>query len=296
MTVPSPSLKNRLPDWFRQELPQRWELEKARELFLSGINTVCLEAKCPNRSGCLKRGELTFLILGRSCTRSCAFCAVEKSAGRALPLDKGEPGRVAEAVSRLKLRYAVITSVTRDDLADGGSGAFAETLKLIKGLDAGSKTEVLMPDFKGETKSLRLVLEQQPDVAAHNIETVESLYKRLRPRAAYERSLKVLAAFKKIYSRVITKSSLMLGMGESGLEVRDTMRDLADNGCDILTLGQYLAPSRMHYPVKEFIAPERFAEYKDEALALGFKAVLSGPLVRSSYRAEEVYSEVAAYA
>jgi lipoic acid synthetase len=229
------------------------------------------------------------MILGDICTRNCKFCGVEKSNTQLLDFDLDEPGRIAGVVGKLGLKYVVLTSVTRDDLEDGGASIFARTIELIHGLDKGIKVEVLIPDFKGRIDSVKRVLDAHPQVTAHNIETVKRLYAEIRPKANYELSLGVLREIKGVSLAAITKSSLMLGLGEREEEVKLTMRDLRGADCDIITLGQYLAPSQNHYPVQEFISPEKFRYYKQMGIALGFKAVLSGPLVRSSYRAEEVY-------
>ncbi|MBM3255561.1 MAG: lipoyl synthase [Candidatus Omnitrophica bacterium] len=286
-------MQNRLPLWFRQELPDKATLEKVQRLKALKINTVCQEALCPNLSSCFNKDKLTFMILGNSCTRACRFCAVDKANNKSPALDQDEPRRIAETVRELGLSYVVITSVTRDDLADGGAQIFAATISLIHRLKRRIRIEVLIPDFGGSIYSLNCVLGASPDVVSHNIETVSTLYAGLRPNSDYQLSLEVLSAIKKIRPATITKSSMMLGFGESQKEVIGAMRDLKQSRCDILTLGQYLAPSKEHYPVKNFISEEKFTRYKEIAFTLGFKAVLSGPLVRSSYQAEEVYREVA---
>lgn len=276
--------------WFRQELPSDKALG-IRHLFIEfGLHTVCQEARCPNITTCFKNGKCAFMILGNTCTRSCKFCAVNKSTGQILSLDMDEPTRISEAVKRLNLNYVVITSVTRDDLADGGAGIFTRTISVIRDIP-DVKIEVLIPDFRGKIPSLKSVVDARPDVIAHNIETVKRLYPDLRPQASYELSLGILSKIKELAPDIITKSSLMLGLGEKEGEVIDTMKGLKAGRCDILTLGQYLAPSIKHYPVKEFIGLEKFQEYKDTGLELGFKAVLSGPGVRSSYGAEDLYHE-----
>lgn len=231
------------------------------------------------------------MILGDTCTRNCSFCAVEKSKNGFLEADLGEPYRVAAMVRELNLKFAVITSVTRDDLDDGGAHIFAKTVESIRGLGREIKIELLIPDFKGNRSSLNMIAASLPDAAGHNIETVKRLYKDLRPQADYEVSLEVLRSIKEADNRITTKSSIMLGLGEKEAEVLCAMRDLRKNCCDILTLGQYLAPSKGHYPVKEFIDPEKFRKYKEIALSLGFRGVLSGPKVRSSYMAQELYGE-----
>jgi lipoic acid synthetase len=232
------------------------------------------------------------MILGGACTRNCAFCAVGKASRPSLSLDLDEPYRLQEAVRQLGLNYVVITSVTRDDLSDGGADIFAQCVELMRAIDSRIKVEVLIPDFKGRAGSIKRLLASRPDVVAHNLETVRRLYRDLRPMANYQVSLDVLKKIKEIDAAATTKSSLMLGLGETEEEVSEALADLRLSECDILTLGQYLAPSLTHYPIKEFVHPEQFKEYKKQALGLGFKGVLSGPLVRSSYKAEEVYKDV----
>ncbi len=284
------NLNNRLPCWFKQELPGE-ETSMARHVFSEfGVHTVCQEAECPNIASCFKKKNYTFMLLGNTCTRNCKFCAVDKSGATVLTFDRDEPCRISRLVSLLKLNYAVITSVSRDDLADGGASIFAQTIKLIRGLPE-VKTEVLIPDFQGKVKSLKSVVNARPDVIAHNIETVKRLYPELRPRASYGLSMEILHKIKELNPLIITKSSLMLGLGEREEEVVDTMQDLKTSRCDILILGQYLAPSIQHYPVKEFISLEKFRGYKDIGTDLGFKAVLSGPKARSSYQAQDLYYE-----
>jgi len=283
-----------LPAWFKQEIPEPLALSKAK--FISGFNvrTVCREAKCPNAGHCFKQNKMTFIILGGVCTRNCRFCAVDKiTDNKKLPLDIDEPRRIAEAVRALNTGYVVITSVTRDDLPDGGASVFAESVKLVRKINKDIKIELLIPDFKGSPVSLGIVLDASADVVAHNIETVKRLYGSLRPMADYRTSLEVIKFTKGNKPDIITKSSLMLGLGETGEEVIEAMKDLRYNKCDVLTLGQYLAPSLEHYPVKEFIDIKEFREYKRIGLGLGFLNVLSGPLVRSSYKAEEVFKEIA---
>ncbi len=283
-----------LPVWFKQEIPGSSALSKAR--FISGLNvrTVCQEARCPNLGYCFKQNKLTFMILGDTCTRNCRFCAVRKAAGsRELPLDSDEPRRIMQAVKELNLDYVVITSVTRDDLSDGGAKIFAETVKLIRGINKSIKIELLLPDFKGASGSLNVILSVSPDLIAHNIETVKGLYVSLRPMADYEISLSLLKLIKKINPDIITKSSLMLGLGEKEEEVVEAMKDLRYNKCDILTLGQYLPPSPEHYPLREFVSIEQFKKYEIIGAELGFLKVLSGPLVRSSYKAADIFKEIA---
>lgn len=284
---------NRLPAWFRQDIPDIATKEKVHLLSEFNVHTVCQEAKCPNLGHCFKNSKLTFMILGDTCTRNCRFCGVEKANNKFLSLDLGEPWRIAEAVKELGLNYVVVTSVTRDDLEDAGAGIFAKTIELIRRNNREVKVEVLIPDFRGRISSLKHVLDALPSIVAHNLETVRRLYKDLKPRCDYRVSLGILKKIKEIRPSIITKSSLILGVGEIAEEVIQTMQDLRNVACDILTLGQYLAPSRNHYPVKEFIDIEQFRRYREIGLKLGFKAVLSGPKVRSSYQAEEIYKEVA---
>jgi len=286
---------NRLPSWFKQDIPVKETLEQLSLLDAQVVNTVCAQAHCPNLNSCFKNRELTFMILGGSCTRNCKFCAVKKVEGYLpvkLSLDLDEPRRILEVVKQLDLKFVVITSVTRDDLADGGSTVFAESVNLIKEFNPEIKVEVLIPDFKGDESSLRTVLSTHPEVVAHNLETVERLSRGLRPLADYRLSLTVLENIKKFDARRVSKSSLMLGLGETEEEVVKSMQDLRKVDCQVLTLGQYLAPSDKHYSIKEFIHPQQFARYRDIGLELGFKTVLSGPKVRSSYQAEEVYNLV----
>lgn len=282
----------RLPAWFKQAIPTKTTVNTARIISGSGIHTVCQEASCPNINTCYANKTATFLILGDTCTRNCRFCAVSKlENNQILKLDSDEPRRTAEAVKGLGLDYVVITSVTRDDLDDGGAEIFATTIESIRMISKKIKIEVLIPDFDGKISSLKTVLGARPDCVGHNIETVKRLYMEIRPGADFERSLKMLRGIKEIEPLMVSKSSIMLGMGETGHEVEETMRELRLSDCDILTLGQYLAPSAAHFPVKEFISPERFDMYSKIGYGLGFKAVLSGPLVRSSYQAEKAFCE-----
>jgi len=278
-----------LPVWLKKRAPKQKVLEEMQKLFRSlSLHTVCEEARCPNIGECFARKTATFMILGDRCTRNCRFCAVEK--GRPLPLDPEEPKNVAEAVRKLGLRYVVVTSVTRDDLEDGGAGQFARTIREIRRVNGEEvKVEVLIPDFGGSLASLKMVMEAEPDVLNHNLETVCRLYPRVRPLANYERSLKLLEQAKKINPSVYTKSGLMVGLGESFEEVVETMRDLREAGCDILTIGQYLRPSPEHLRVEEYIRPEKFQQYERIGRSLGFLEVVSGPFVRSSYHADKVW-------
>lgn len=282
-----------LPDWFRQELPNQETWKVRQMLFGLGVRTVCQEARCPNLTSCFNNHEATFMILGDTCTRSCCFCAVKKSAGKILSLDRGEGHKIVDALKLLKLKYLVITSVTRDDLKDGGSSVFAQTIKLIKSEDQDILVEVLVPDFNNNPESIAEVVAARPDCFAHNLETVNRLYKALRPQADYRRSLNLLNTAKKIDPDIITKSSLMLGLGETEEELLRAMEDLRKNNCDILTLGQYLSPSAQHYPVQRFLSIAEFDQYRARGISLGFKAVLSKTLARSSYQAEETFQEAA---
>ncbi|MDI6606179.1 MAG: lipoyl synthase [Candidatus Omnitrophota bacterium] len=282
-------MKNRLPFWFRQEIPGRQATEMLRLLSEFGVHTVCSHAHCPNLSYCFKNKKVTFMILGSLCSRNCGFCAVNKAGQKKLTLDEAEPDRVARVVKMLGLGYVVITSVTRDDLADKGARLFARTIEAIRRINKNIKIEVLIPDFQGDSVGLKRVLDALPDILAHNIETVRRLYLTLRPQADYQRSLGILRLAKELKAEIPTKSSIMLGLGETRDELIAAMRQLRQNRCDYLTLGQYLAPSEDHYPVKRFIGIAEFREYRQIGLGLGFRSVLSGPRVRSSYQAEEVY-------
>jgi lipoic acid synthetase len=276
--------QKRLPPWFKvriQRGPQYLELKQlVKELRL---HTVCEEARCPNIWDCWNRGTATLMILGDVCTRSCGFCAVKT--GRPTELDLEEPERVAEAVKTLGLKHAVITSVNRDELSDGGAEIFARTIRRIREQLPNCRVEVLIPDFKGSHEALMTVLAARPDILNHNTETVPRLYSIVRPQAKYPRSLELLKRAKEFGA--VTKTGLMLGLGESMDEVRAVMRDLAAIQCDILTLGQYLQPTKEHLPVVRYYHPDEFAQLKTEGLAMGFGHVESGPLVRSSYHADE---------
>lgn len=247
------------------------------------METVCELAICPNLEECFSRNEATFLILGSYCTRKCSFCNIEK--GTPLPPDSDEPGRVADAVEKISLRHVVITSVTRDDLSDGGAGFFAVAVLRIRQKSPQVTIEVLIPDFRLSIRALKTVIEASPEIIAHNIETVPSLYEEVRQGADYGRSLGVLRTIKEISPKTKTKSGIMLGMGEKEEEVYSLMKDLRLAGCDFLSIGQYLAPSQHHYPVKEYITPEQFSHYGDKGKELGFLHIESGPYVRSSYLA-----------
>jgi lipoic acid synthetase len=280
----------RLPSWLRAK-SGRWERVHDMKVLLSGsrLHTVCEEARCPNQGECWTRGTATFMLLGDICTRSCSFCAVRT--GRPAPPDPEEPRHVAEASRRLGLRFVVVTSVTRDDLEDGGASHFAATVRAISEMNPGARVEVLVPDFKADRESIRRVVESRPTVFNHNLETVERLTRRIRIQGRYHRSLTVLRIAKDLGQRV-TKTGIMLGLGETEEEVLHLMRDARGAGCDIFTVGQYLQPTKHHSPVAEFVPPDRFKTYEEAGYGMGFKVVLSGPLVRSSYHAELAAQEL----
>ena len=280
----------RKPVWLKRKLPTSPDYEKVRKLIgNSSLHTVCQEAKCPNQWECFSNRTATFMILGETCTRGCRFCNVH--GGTPNPPDPAEPKRVAEAAKELNLSYVVVTSVTRDDLPDGGAAHFAETIVALKKAIEGVYVEVLIPDFQGNRDALKTVLEAGPDVLNHNIETVPSLYGTVRPEAIYQRSLEVFRNLKELAPEIPGKSGLMLGLGETDPEVELVLNDLVEAGVSILTLGQYLQPSKDHLPVAEYITPEAFDAWKEKGLALGFSDVASGPFVRSSYKAKELFEK-----
>jgi lipoic acid synthetase len=277
-------MPRRHPDWVKVRPPGSLNyLRLKRILREHSLHTVCEEARCPNIGECWENRTATFLILGDTCTRGCRFCAIGK--GKPLPLDPEEPRNVARVVQQLGLSHVVVTSVNRDDLPDGGSHHFAKTVFWIKALNPGIRVEVLVPDFKGDPEALRTVVGSGIDILNHNVETVPRLYRRVRPGAIYERSLALLETAKRLRPGLLTKSGLMLGVGETLEEVRATLEDLRAVDCDIVTLGQYLRPSLAQLPVERYVTPEEFEELGAEARALGFRHVESGPLVRSSYHA-----------
>ena len=281
----APAVHNRKPPWLKVPFPGGSQYLRVKGLLRSsGLHTVCEEARCPNVGECFQNRTATFLILGDVCTRACAFCAV--TSGRPADLDAGEPLKVARAVSRLGVRHAVVTSVTRDDLPDGGASIFAATIRSIRRLSPGTSVEVLVPDFQGSRDALAAVMAARPDVLNHNLETVPRLYRRVRPKAVYGRSLELLARAKETDGDVITKSGLMVGLGEERDELLTVMADLVRVGCRVLTIGQYLQPTPRHLPVARYYHPDEFAELAREGRRLGFRHVESGPLVRSSYHAE----------
>ena len=275
---------SRHPPWLKVRMPAGPGFVETRAVVKElGLHTVCEEARCPNLGECWGHQTATFMLLGDTCTRNCGFCAVTH--GRPLAVDADEPRRVARAVARLGLRHVVVTSVNRDDLADGGAAHFAATARAIKDLEPATRVEVLVPDFQGDHDAVRTVVESPIDILNHNLETVPRLYKRVRPGARYERSLDLLAEARRVRPVCLTKAGLMLGLGESREELKRVFGDLRAVDCDILTLGQYLRPSKDHLPVERYVTPEEFGSLKDEALATGFRHVESGPLVRSSYHA-----------
>lgn len=274
--------RQRLPPWFKVRMRQGADYQDIRRIMDTlELHTICEEARCPNVWECWNNRTATFLILGDICTRRCQYCAV--ATGRPHELDREEPMRVARAVQALGLRHAVITSVNRDEVEDGGASIFAETIRQIRRLTPLCAVEVLVPDFEGDEAALQLVLDQQPDILNHNIETVRRLFPTVRPQGKYDRSLALLERAKRRGAR--TKSGLIVGMGETGEEVREVMHDLRNVGCEIMTIGQYLQPTKLHLPVARFYHPDEFAAFKAEGLAMGFSHVESGPLVRSSYHA-----------
>ena len=288
MNPNQPSSKHiKKPAWLRRRFPSGPVYETVRTLLKdSQLHTVCQEARCPNQWECFSARTATFLIMGSSCTRNCRFCAVEH--GPVHPLDPREPLRIAETALQLGLTYVVITSVTRDDLSDGGAHHFAEVIQAVRKRMPEVGIEVLIPDFQGNPDALKIVLDAEPDVLNHNLETVPRLYPKVRPEAVYPRSLLLVQQAGATGPWIQTKSGLMLGMGETSDEVRQTLKDLRHAGCRILTLGQYLQPSSDQLPVERFIPPDEFDAWKIEARAMGFSQVASGPFVRSSYHAKEL--------
>lgn len=277
--------------WLRRKLPDQKVLDKMESLLKDlNLHTVCDSALCPNRGECYKNGTATFMILGDVCTRNCRFCAVKK--GRPLPLDPNEPLHVAQAAKHLNLKHTVVTSVTRDDLTDGGAEYFAKTIIEIRKQLPKSTIEVLIPDFKGSKEALQKVMDAQPEVINHNIETIPRLYSLVRPQAIYKRSLELLRQVKSYSKNIFTKSGMMLGLGEKEEEIIESMNDLRKVDCDMLTIGQYLRPSPHHLKVQEYVHPDKFEEYRKVGLSLGFKAVASAPLVRSSYHAGEMLRSI----
>jgi lipoic acid synthetase len=278
--------KSSRPEWLKVRLPNSKEYFRIKALVHEqGLNTVCKDAHCPNIGECWGAGTATFMILGDLCTRDCTFCAVQK--GMPLDVDWDEPRRVAIAIRKLNLKYAVITSVSRDDLVDGGATIFAETIRQVRNLGQNIRVEVLIPDFCGDLNAISSVIKAAPDILGHNVETVPRLYFKVRASADYVRSVELLQKAKLLDSSVKTKSGIMLGLGESDMEVYSVLKDLRNADVDILTLGQYLQPSLNHFPVQKYYTPQEFEDYRAYAYALGFRYVASGPLVRSSYQAHK---------
>ncbi len=272
------------PDWLKVKLPTGENYSDVRNLMRNQhLHTVCEEAKCPNIAECWNARSATFMILGDTCTRSCGFCNIKVGIPNELDLD--EPRRVAESVKELNLRHVVITSVNRDELKDGGASIFAETIRLIREEMPETTIEILIPDFRGVIDAFNIIMRNPPDILNHNLETIPRLYHAVRPQAKYERSLKLIRWFKDRYLK--TKSGIMVGIGEKPEEVLSLMHELVEHGCDILTIGQYLQPTKNHLPVDRFVTPDEFNMYKEEGLKIGFKIVESSPLVRSSYHADK---------
>jgi lipoic acid synthetase len=283
----------RRPDWIKVRAPSGESYEGLQHLMRSkALHTVCEEAGCPNMGECWGSGTATFLMLGDVCTRTCGFCDVKH--GRPGPLDWQEPERVAQAVMNMSLKHAVITSVNRDERRDGGAPIFAMVIRRIRQLQPGCSIEVLIPDFKGSVEALRIVMAARPEILNHNVETVPRLFKQVQPQDRYEWSQAILTHAKRLDPEVLTKSGIMVGLGETFDEVQDTMRDLRSWGVDILTIGQYLQPSRKHLPIERYYTPDEFEALKQFGLDLGFQWVESAPLVRSSYRAGEQVRELSA--
>ena len=281
--------KREKPDWLKINSTINEEYISVRKILKEkNLHTVCEEAKCPNRGECWRKKTATIMILGDKCTRNCRFCAIGTNPDGII--DKNEPRKVAEAVKLLGLKYCVLTSVTRDDLDDGGAVIWAETILEIKKQTPEVKVEVLIPDFQGNEEALKIVLDVKPDVLAHNLETVKELYSVARPAADYQQSLEVIRSAKKYGA--ITKTGIMVGLGETIEQMKELMKDAKNAGADILTIGQYLQPTKKHLKVEKYVTPEQFEDYKKMALEIGFQAVMSAPLVRSSYCAEELMESV----
>ena len=281
----------RKPEWIKTRAKMGPEYTQLRSLVVNeGLHTVCQEAACPNIFECWEDREATFLIGGDRCTRRCDFCNIDT--GKPLPIDRDEPRRVAESVKSMQLRYATITGVTRDDLEDEGAWLYAETIRKVHELNPGTGVEMLAPDFSGKPELLNQVFESRPEVFAHNLETVPRIFKRIRPAFRYDLSLDVITQARNF--GLITKSNLILGMGEERSEVSQALKDLHNAGCNIITITQYLRPTPMHHPIARWVKPNEFVEVADEAKAIGFAGVMSGPLVRSSYRAGRLYKEAMA--
>jgi lipoic acid synthetase len=288
---PDPNHPRRRPPWIKVRAPHGENYERVYGLMRDQqLHTVCEEAQCPNIGECWGRGTATFLMMGDTCTRSCGFCDIKT--GKPSPLDWNEPNRIAESVRTLNLRHVVITSVNRDERPDGGAPIFAMVIRRIRQLQPGCSIEVLIPDFKGSEAALKIVMDAQPEILNHNVETVPRMFRKVQPQDKYEWAMKTLENAKKMEPLVLTKSGVMVGLGETFDEVIEVMRDLVDRRVDILTIGQYLQPSKQHLPVERFYLPEEFDRFHEIGLELGFKWVESGPLVRSSYRADQQVREL----
>ena len=280
-------MKRRKPKWLRVKYRSSDEVMEVQKLMNNlSLNTVCQEAGCPNLLECFGRKIATFMILGKYCTRNCRFCNVESNQPQ--PVDPKEPEHIAKAVNELGLKHVVITSVTRDDLPDGGASHFVSVIETVKAHNPNVTIEVLIPDFQGNVKALAKVAAAKPQIINHNIETIPRLYNSVRPQAVYQRSIQLLYQVKLLDPNILTKSGIMVGLGETIDEVQDVLIDLHDAACDLLTIGQYLAPSKAHYPVFEYVTPTVFRQYKQMGLSIGFKQIESGPLVRSSYHADQM--------
>ncbi|WP_341526361.1 lipoyl synthase [Nostoc sp. UHCC 0302] len=276
------------PDWLRVKAPQRERVDNVKEILRDlALNTVCEEASCPNIGECFNAGTATFLIMGPACTRACPYCDIDFEK-KPKPLDSTEPTRLAEAVRRMKLNHVVITSVNRDDLPDGGASQFVECIQAVRTISPQTTIEVLIPDLCGNWNALEIILQAAPEVLNHNTETVSRLYRRVRPQGNYDRTLELLKRAREIAPSTYTKSGIMVGLGETDAEIRQVMQDLRAVDCDILTIGQYLQPSQKHLKVDEFVRPEQFNAWKVFGQELGFLQVVSSPLTRSSYHAEQV--------
>lgn len=283
----------RKPEWLRIDMSKGRSLDYVENMLKKySLSTVCEEANCPNRMECYSRKTATFMILGKECSRNCRFCNV--SHGTLEEVDPKEPENLASAAVEMGLKHVVVTTVTRDDLPDGGAGHFAKVVNAIRAKDSSITIELLISDLQGQKEALKIVVDSKPEIINHNVETVPRLYKEIRPMAIYERSLDVLKQVKEMDDTILTKSGMMVGLGEKEEEVIEVMKDLRDVGCDFLTLGQYLRPSEKHYPVMEYVSPETFERYRIKAEELGFKFIASGPFVRSSYKAADAMDAVGA--
>lgn len=284
----SGSIRKGKPRWLKKSMPKGGDCQRVTRLLSeAGLHTVCQEAACPNMFECFSKNTATFMILGANCTRNCRFCNVASNSPT--PVDPGEPKRVADTVLKLKLTYVVVTSVTRDDLPDGGASHFARVIRAIKKAGPGIRVEVLIPDFQGDVKALETVANAKPDVINHNIETVKGLYAKVRPQAQYQRSLDLIQNVRERFPGLSAKSGIMVGLGETLEALRITFQDLYDHGCNILTVGQYLQPTKKHLSVEKFYSPEEFEQLDRMARDIGFEQVAAGPFVRSSYKAGELF-------